>query len=263
MQYTVFSAKNASIKRCDFPDTFSEYSIYKVACSGRQRKVVKEIARNGLLTARSLLPYFGDLKSPERSCREELTALCRYGVLRRLEIWHDNERTGVAYELSESFKAIVGDRMQVVRYAEQELTAKEMLEWMSLSSFACHARRVVYRTDKLFPFVRMTNRIGDPYIAAVSCRYGQELLPRLVMLTDQLAGRREWAGVVVFESFQAMQRAICTLHSQLDKTRLPMLYCTYDRCCIRQPTIYRTESIPGAGTKFTPVQISLLRGNEK
>lgn len=294
---TIFSVDGARIRRIEANDTFSDYSMYKKSFSVRQRSSVQEIARNGALTARSLLWIFADLKNPERSCKESLGELCKAGVLTRLEIWHGSHRSGIAYTISTVFGERFGKEVSILRYLqgkpepepipntknavirtmagkaataaadilrrsnreERELTVEEQLEWLSIASLVAGAQRASYKTDKQFPLARIRNGAQQLSYVAISCRKKQELLPRAVFLTDQMAGRREWRGIVIFESFQAMQQEMTKLIRELGAAKLP-IYGTYDRACIESRIVYRVEYTPGAGTTFTPVQ---LQGKER
>lgn len=284
---TIFSTKNVQIRRLEAGDTFQNYATYKKRTSARQRAAVREIAKNGALTALSLRWIFADLKSPVRSCKEELGQLCQNGILARLEIWHGDTRSGIAYAISTEFKRLAGNEVSALQYLpqkgtlqnkksnmmsiarvqvekiiqyqqERDLDAEEQMEWLSIASLVAGARRISYKTDQLFPVARIRNGLQAPSYVVISCRKGQELLPRLVFLTDQMAGRKEWRGIIVFESFREMQQQMELVLKQLGRLQVPV-YGTYDRACIESQMLYEIEYIPDEGAAFTPHRLQTKR----
>lgn len=290
---TIFSTNGAEIQCLEKNDTFIDFADYKKGFTSRQRETVREVARNGALTAQSLIWIFSDLSKPERSCKEALNELYSAGVLARLEIWHGEQRSGVAYAISSLFKERFGKKVSVLRYLEEtpktnsssklpeaagqllrkidsnttllshagvvdiherRLTVEEQLEWLSIASLVSGATKVTYKTNKLFPLARIRNGSNQLSYAVISCRQNQELLPRLLFLIEQLSGRGEWRGIVIFESFNLMQQGMAKVMRELERSKIP-IYGTYDRACIDSQILYRIEYIPGTGTRFVPVKL--------
>ena len=139
--------------------------MYKRSFSSRQRVAVREIARNGALTISSLLWIFADLQKPQKRCKDQLSELCKAGVLARLEIWHGDQRSGIAYTISTVFKERFYQKISALRYLEKapdlmlkltatqkivsltaelrkhqqneqerQLTVEEQLEWLSIAT---------------------------------------------------------------------------------------------------------------------------------
>lgn len=286
---TIFSIEHAQIRRVEISETFKDYDRYKKSFSARQRAAVREIARNGALTISSLLWIFADLQKPQQRCKDQLNELCRAGVLARLEIWHGDQRSGIAYTISTVFKDRFYQKISALRYLEKapgstpklnatvaqrivsaatelrkrqeeerQLTVEEQLEWLSIASLISYTKKFAYETDKLFPVARIKNGMQQVSYVVISCRKNQELLPRLLFLMDQIAGRTDWRGIVIFESFNEMQQEMVKVFQQVGGLQ-KVVYGTYDRACIDSQRIYRIEYISGSGTTFTPMALQIQK----
>ena len=284
---TIFSVECAQIQRIEISDTFQEYDMYKRSFPSRQRVAVRERARNGALTISSLLWIFADLQKPQKRCKDQLSELCKAGVLARLEIWHGDQRSGIAYTISTVFKERFYQKISALRYLEKapdlmlkltatqkivsltaelrkhqqneqerQLTVEEQLEWLSIATLTSKAKKYSYETNKLFPMARIKNGMQQVSYVVISCRKNQELLPRLLFLMDQIAGRAEWKGIVIFESFCEMQQEMAKVLHEVGKLK-NIVYGTFDRACIDSQKIYRVEYISGSGTTFAPVSIQM------